>query len=53
MDILKSEFYDRKKFHSIEDFSKELHEYIKWYNNQRIKEKLNGLSPVQFRKQSI
>ncbi len=51
--ILKSEFYYAKKFHSIEDFSEELHVYIKWYNNQRIKEKLNGLSPVQFRKQSI
>ncbi|WP_415629772.1 IS3 family transposase, partial [Nosocomiicoccus ampullae] len=24
-----------------------------WYNNKRIKEKLNGLSPVQYRKQAI
>ncbi|HCR2286623.1 IS3 family transposase, partial [Enterococcus faecium] len=24
-----------------------------WYNNKRIKLKLNGLSPVEYRKQSI
>ncbi|WP_424572097.1 IS3 family transposase [Schnuerera ultunensis] len=26
--------------------------YINWYNNKRIKEKLNGLSPIEYRKQS-
>ncbi|HBL2780120.1 IS3 family transposase, partial [Enterococcus faecium] len=25
----------------------------RWYNNKRIKLKLNGLSPVEYRKQSI
>ncbi|WP_316386784.1 IS3 family transposase, partial [Enterococcus faecium] len=30
-----------------------LNEYIRWYNNKRIKLKLNGLSSVQYRKQSI
>ncbi|MBQ3844924.1 MAG: IS3 family transposase, partial [Bacteroidales bacterium] len=23
--------------------------YIKWYNNKRIKLRLNGMSPVQYR----
>lgn len=51
--ILKSEFYHHKKFSSIEQFSKELSEYIDYYNNRRIKVKLKGLSPVQFRTQSF
>lgn len=51
--ILKSEFYHNKKFSSVEQFSKELSEYIDYYNNRRIKVKLKGLSPVQFRTQSF
>ena len=51
--ILKSEFYYNKKFSSIEQFSKELSDYIHYYNNRRIKVKLKGLSPVQFRTQSF
>ncbi|EMU4484935.1 hypothetical protein EEC63_10100, partial [Neisseria gonorrhoeae] len=30
-----------------------LHEYIRYYNNDRIKLKLKGLSPVQYRIQSL
>ncbi|WP_339787634.1 IS3 family transposase, partial [Tissierella sp.] len=26
--------------------------YINWYNNKRIKEKLNGLSPIEYRQQA-
>ena len=51
--ILKSEFYYNKRFSSIEQFTKELSEYIDYYNNHRIKVKLKGLSPVQFRTQSF
>jgi putative transposase len=50
--ILKSEFYHNQKFPSIEQFTQELSEYISYYNNRRIKTKLRGLSPVQFRTQS-
>jgi len=51
--ILKSEFYHNQKFSSIENFEKELSEYIDYYNNRRMKVKLKGLSPVQFRTQSF
>ncbi|PQW02775.1 hypothetical protein CWC54_05490 [Enterococcus faecium] len=51
--VLKSEFFYREKFRSIEIFQSKLNEYIRWYNNKRIKLKLNGLSPVEYRKQSI
>jgi transposase InsO family protein len=50
--ILKSEFYYGQEFRSIESFEHRLSEYIDYYNNRRIKVKLNGLSPVQFRIQS-
>jgi transposase InsO family protein len=49
--IIKSELFYLQKFESIEHFRKELDEYIDYYNNKRIKLKLNGLSPVQFRTQ--
>ncbi|HEZ0705650.1 TPA: IS3 family transposase [Neisseria meningitidis] len=30
-----------------------MHEYIRYHNNDRIKLKLKGLSPVQYRTQSL
>ena len=47
--ILKSEFFYSKEFNSINQFKKELDEYISYYNNIRIKLRLNGKSPVQYR----
>ena len=49
---LKSELLYLQKFDSVEHFIKELHDYIYYYNNYRIKEKLKGLSTVKFRTQS-
>jgi putative transposase len=51
--LLKTEFFYNHKFTSIDQFERELCEYIEYYNNQRIKAKLKGLSPVQFRTQSL
>ena len=51
--ILKTEFFHQKKFESAESFVRGLKEYLRYYNFDRIKEKLNGLSPVQFRVQSL
>lgn len=50
---LKSEFYYNQKFSSIDHFTQELSGYIDYYNNRRIKVKLKGLSPVDFRTQSF
>jgi len=49
---LKSELLYLQTFDSVEHFKCELVDYIAYYNNERIKCKLKGLSPVQFRKQS-
>lgn len=48
--ILKSELFYLKKFNSIDHFKEELVEYIRFYNNERIKINLKGMSPVQYRK---
>ncbi|MCS7465029.1 IS3 family transposase, partial [Paenibacillus doosanensis] len=47
--ILKSEFLYRQEFESMEHFKKELKQYIDYYNHKRIKAKLKGMSPVQYR----
>ena len=47
--IMKSEFLYLNEFESIDHFKKELEEYMNYYNNKRIKAKLKGKSPVQYR----
>ena len=53
--ILKSEmFYGyEKRFKSIEHLEQAIIDYINYYNNKRIKVKLKGLSPVQYRTKSF
>ncbi len=51
--LLKSELLYLQKFDSVEHFINELHDYIYYYNNHRIKAKLKGLSPVEYRTQSF
>jgi len=50
--ILKSELLYLQKFDSVNHFVAELHDYLYYYNNHRIKAKLKGLSPVEYRNQS-
>jgi len=50
--LLKSEFLYLQEFETIEQFIEELKEYIYYYNHKRIKSKLKGLSPVNYRIQS-
>lgn len=47
--LLKSEFLYSQKFKSIAEFDRELKKYIHYYNNDRIKVRLKGMSPVQYR----
>ncbi|MCL1550984.1 IS3 family transposase, partial [Xanthomonas nasturtii] len=49
---LKSEFFYLNSFDSIERLEAGLVEYIRYYNEDRIKLKLNGLSPVKYRQQA-
>ncbi|WP_411864294.1 IS3 family transposase [Streptococcus mitis] len=53
--ILKSEmFYGyEKSFQSLKQLEQAIVDYIDYYNNKRIKVKLKGLSPVQYRTKSL
>lgn len=50
---LKNEFFYNNTFTSIEEFKIELDKYINYYNNERSKFRLNGLSPVKYRTQTV
>jgi putative transposase len=49
--ILKTELLYLQEFKSIDHFIEELHDYIYYYNNIRMKAKLKDLSPVEYRSQ--
>lgn len=48
--LLKSELLYLQDFKSVEDFEEQLRDYIEYYNGKRIKSRLDGKSPVQYRK---
>jgi transposase InsO family protein len=50
--ILKQEMYYGETFTSIKQLKKKITGHINWYNNKRIKEKLNGLAPIDYRQQA-
>jgi putative transposase len=50
--LLKSELLYLQKFESFEDFVQKLHEYIHYYNHKRIKAKLKGMTPIEYRTHS-
>lgn len=47
--VMKSELLYLNEFESMEHFKHELEDYIHYYNHKRIKAKLKGMSPVQYR----
>ena len=47
--IIKQEMYNKKVFYSFEELEQAIIEYIYYYNHKRIKEKLNFMSPVEYR----
>ncbi|WP_338990366.1 IS3 family transposase [Fusobacterium animalis] len=53
--LLKSEmFYDQEeKYKTLEELKEAIEDYIYYYNNKRIKEKLKGLTPASYRSQSL
>lgn len=50
---LKAEFYHLNHFDNIEQLQAGLRKYIHYYNHRRIRLKLKGLSPVQYRNQAL
>jgi putative transposase len=51
--IIKSELFYLKRYSEINDLKKDIEEYIKYYNNDRIKLNLKGMSPIKYRAHHI
>ena len=47
--ILKQEMYYGNTFHSYDELKMTIKNYIMYYNTKRIKERLNWLSPIDYR----
>ena len=47
--IIKSELFYLKKYSEIKELKKDIAEYIDYYNNDRIKLNLKGMSPIKYR----
>jgi putative transposase len=47
--LMKQEMYYGEALCSYEDLKQRIEEYMEYYNNKRIKEKLAGMSPVEYR----
>ncbi len=50
---LKTEMFYQKRFESIAELERDIKQYIRYYNHDRIKLKLKGLSPVEYRTQAL
>ncbi|MFS0674620.1 IS3 family transposase [Ornithinibacillus sp. 179-J 7C1 HS] len=50
--ILKQEMYYGEKLVNYEELKRRIEEYIYWFNHERSKEKLTGMSPVEYRTHS-
>ena len=51
--LFKSELLYLKHFENIDHLKQEIHAYIRWYNEERIKLHLKGLSPIKYRQQAL
>jgi putative transposase len=47
--IMKQEMYYGEVYYSFDELKEAIEKYIKYYNEQRIKEKLGWMSPVEYR----
>ena len=48
--LLKQEIYYDKTYYSYGELKQAIEDYIKYYNEKRIKERLGWLSPIQYRR---
>ncbi len=51
--IIKSEMYYLKKFHTFDELKLAIDDYIEFYNNKRLQKKLKGLTPMEYRNQTL
>lgn len=51
--IIKSEMYYLQKFHTYEELKRAIDEYIEFYNMRRLQKNLKGLTPKEYRNQTL
>lgn len=51
--IIKSEMYYLRKFHHFDELKSAIDKYIEFYNTKRLQEKLEGLTPIEYRNQTM
>lgn len=51
--IIKSEMYYLKKFNNFDELKLAIDDYIEFYNKKRLQRKLKGLSPIEYRTQTL
>ncbi|WP_368666850.1 IS3 family transposase [Xenorhabdus sp. PB62.4] len=51
--LLKTEMYHRQHFKDADELIEKIEEYIEYYNTKRIKVKLKGLTPIEYRNQAL
>jgi putative transposase len=51
--IIKSEMYYLQKFHTYEELKQAIDEYMDFYNMRRLQKNLKGLTPLEFRSQTL
>lgn len=49
---IKCEKYYLKKYKKLSELEKDIHDYIKFYNNERLQKNLGNLSPLKYREQN-
>ena len=51
--LLKTEMYHNQSFRDADDLIAQITAYIEYYNTKRIKVKLKGLTPIEYRTQAL
>ncbi|AGY78256.2 MULTISPECIES: IS3 family transposase [Clostridium] len=51
--IIKAEMYYLTKFHNFDELQYSIDKYINFYNTERLQEKLKGLTPIEYRNQTL
>jgi len=50
---LKAEMYHGEHSTSVDHFTAEIADYIHWYNTQRVQERLEGMTPMEYRHHAL
>ena len=50
---LKEELFNHTRYANCEALEAAIHEYMTWYNTERISTRLKGMSPVQYRTHTL